>query len=90
MNENESEELNPTPPELEIIVHKFERLSLTPAPSSPSLVVLEPTSMHFPEIEQTSQSQKKKSSMVVRIGRGAAGRRRGRPVANLEVLETMQ
>ena len=28
--------------------------------------------------------------MVVRIGRGATGRRRGRKVANAEVLETMQ
>ena len=36
MNENESEELNPTPPELQTIVDKFERLSLTPAPSPPS------------------------------------------------------
>ena len=90
MNENESEELNPTPPELEIIIDKFERLSLTPTPSPPSLVVSEPTSKHFAEIEQTSQSQKKKSSMAVRIGRGVAGRRRGRPVANAEVLETVQ
>ena len=28
--------------------------------------------------------------MAVRIGRGGVGRRRGRPIANAEVLETMQ
>ena len=28
--------------------------------------------------------------MAIKIGRGGAGRRRGRPVANTEVLETMQ
>ena len=90
MNENEYEELNSNPPELETIVIKFERISLTSAPSPPSLVVSEPTSKNLPEIGQTSQSQKKKSSMAVRIGRGAVGRRKGRPVANVEVLETMQ
>ena len=90
MNENRKEELNPTPPELEIIVDKFERLSLTPALSPPSLVVSEPTSKHLPEIEQNFQCQKKKSSMAIRIGRGAASRRRGTPVANAKVLETMQ
>ena len=37
MNENNHKELNQTPPELEIIVSKFERLSLTLAPTLPSL-----------------------------------------------------
>lgn len=59
-------------------------------PTLPSFVVSEQTSEHFLDIEQVSKSQKKKSSMAVRVGRGAAGRRRGRPVANAEVLETMQ
>ena len=90
MNENKNKELEQIPPELENIVSKFEQLSLMPAPTLPSFVVSKQTSEHFSNIEQVSKSQKKKSNMAVRIGRGVASRRRGRRVANAEVLETMQ
>ena len=90
MTDSEKGDQDHIPPELENIVTKFEQLSLRPAPTLPSFVVSEQSSEHFSDTEQASKSQKKKSSMAVRIGRGGADRRRGRPVANAEVLETMQ
>ena len=53
-------------------------------------MVSEQSSKNFLDTEKASKSQKKKSNMAVRIGRGGAGRRRGRLVTNAEVLETMQ
>ena len=51
----------------------------------------EQSSEHFLDTKQASKSQKKKPNMAFRLGRGGgAGRRRGRLVANAEVLETMQ
>ena len=99
MTENGNKDQEQIPPELENIVEKFEHLSLMPAPTLPSFVVLEQTlkqpseqsSEHFPDTEQASKSQKKKSNMAFRLGRGGgAGRRRGRPVANVELLENIQ
>ena len=43
------------------------------------------------DTERDLKVQEKKSNMAYRVGRGGgAGRRRGRPVANAEVMEVMQ
>ena len=43
------------------------------------------------DTEQDLKDQEKKSNMAYRVGRGGGvGRRRGRPVANVEVMEVMK
>ena len=74
------------PPKLEEIVSSFERLSLTPT-FIPPLAVLE----QLIDTEHDLKDQKNKSNMAFRVeGRRGGGRRRGRPIANAEVLEAMQ
>ena len=74
------------PPDVEAIVSKFESLSITPTSSPPFVVSEQPL-----DTEQDLKDQEKKSNMTYRVGReGGASRRRGRPVANAEVIEVMQ
>lgn len=85
MTETEKEIEEELPHALEKIISGFERLSLTPATRPPFVVSEQPTNT-----EQDLKDQKKKSNMVLRVGGRGGGQRRGRPVANVEVLEAMQ
>ena len=74
------------PPKLEEIVARFESLSLKPV-SRPPLVISE---QHL-NTERDLKDQEKKSNMAYRVGwGGGVGWRRGKPVANVEVMEVMQ
>ena len=55
MNENEYEELNPTPPELETIVSKFERLSLIISGITDDFKAFTRDWAYFPESEEEIQ-----------------------------------
>lgn len=85
MTEIEKEVEEELPPTLEEIIFGFERLSITPATKPPFVVSEQPT-----DTEQDLKDQKIKSNMGFRVGGRGGGRRRGRPVANVEVLEAMQ
>lgn len=68
--------------EIKEIAVKLERLSLTYAPS-PSLVVSNPTT----DIELNLRSKRR---MAFRVGRGQGRGGRGQPVANVEIMETIE
>jgi len=68
--------------DVEELAGKLGRLSLTPAPS-PSLVVSEPST----DIELNLRSGRR---MALRVGRGRGRGGRGRPVANAELMETVE
>eukprot|EP00253_Pinus_taeda_P015993 PITA_15993 len=68
--------------EIQEIAVKLERLSLTPTPS-PSLVVSEPST----DIELNLRSRRR---MAFRVGRGRGRGGRGRLVANVEIMESIE
>ena len=72
--------------EVEDIISQFGRLTLLPAPKPPSLVVLEQPV----DTELNLRSNRRKSNMAFRARRGRGCGRRGRPVANAEVMEAMK
>ncbi len=73
------------PLELIEIISRFERSSITLEPRPPFVVSEHPT-----DTKNDLKDQKKKSNMAFRVGGRGGGRRRERPVANVEVLEAMQ
>ena len=72
-------------PEVEEIVARSERLSISPAPKPP-LVVSEPPF----DTELNLRCRRRKVNMAFRVGRGRGGGERGQPVANAEVMEVVQ
>ena len=68
--------------DIQEIAARFGRLSLTPAPT-PSLVVSEPST----DIELNLRSRRR---MAFRVGRGQGRGGRGRPVTNVELMETVE
>ena len=72
-------------PDIEEIVARLERLSISPAPRPPLVVSEQPV-----DTELNLRSKRRKSNMAFRVGRGRGRGRRGRLVANLEVIEAMQ